>query len=484
MKSWGQSKKKSAESAAPAAGWDAPQDRLFAVLLALALLLRLWLAVRGHAIRHPDEVFQGLEQAHRMVFGYGVPTIEMARHLRWPGLAAMLAVPQYFAALLQLGPQFYIPLTRAGAAVLSLLPVPLLYLALRPRFGVTIAALACLLPMFWVELVDFATSPLADALAAPLLCAAALLPFTTARRGWRWALSFCGLLALACALRLQLAVPAAVIAVPVLWQANGSERVRIIVAALLMLAALVAIDLVAGIAPFADVAANVTANMIEGLAADFGTEPWFYYPLAIAVHWGPALPVGIALLLIGFRQSWRLSLPALSLLVALSLIDHKEYRFYFPATELLVAAMGWGLAVMATELRHRAAGGWAVAAVLLPSLLAFLLNGSASIEALSQQEDNIAQAELAAAGQTDLCGLAITAGGNIYETAGYTYLHRNVPLAWTRNADLPSRSGSYNMAIAPKDAAIAAPYQRDVCFTANGSPGVCLYRRPGDCRAE
>ena len=82
MKSWGQSKKKSAEFAAPAAGWDAPQDRLFAVLLALALLLRLWLAVRGHAIRHPDEVFQGLEQAHRMVFGYGVPTIEMARHLR------------------------------------------------------------------------------------------------------------------------------------------------------------------------------------------------------------------------------------------------------------------------------------------------------------------------------------------------------------------------------------------------------------------
>ena len=75
-------------------------DQLFAVLLALALLLRLWLAVRGHAIRHPDEVFQGLEQAHRMVFGYGVPTIEMARHLRWPGLAAMLAVPQYFAALL------------------------------------------------------------------------------------------------------------------------------------------------------------------------------------------------------------------------------------------------------------------------------------------------------------------------------------------------------------------------------------------------
>jgi len=224
--------------------------------------------------------------------------------------------------------------------------------------------------------------------------------------------------------------------------------------------------------------------MIEGLAADFGTEPWFYYPLAIAVHWGPALPVGIALLLIGFRRSWRLSLPALSLLVALSLIDHKEYRFYFPATELLVAAMGWGLAVMATAVRHRAAGGWAVAAVLLPSLLAFLLNGSASIEALSQQEDNIAQAELAAAGQTDLCGLAITAGGNIYETAGYTYLHRNVPLAWTRNADLPSRSGSYNMAIAPKDAAVAAPYQRDVCFTANGSPGVCLYHRPGDCMPE
>jgi hypothetical protein len=481
MKSPSQSKKNSAVFAAPTAHPVAPGDWLFAALLALAVLLRLWLALRGHAIRHPDEIFQGLEQAHRLVFGYGVPTIEADRHLRWPGLAALLAVPQYLAALLQQGPALYMPLTRTGAALLSLLPVPLLYLALRSRVAGTIAALACLLPMFWVELVDFATSPLADALATPVLCAAALLPLATARRDWLWAIGFCGLLALACALRLQLAVPALLIAVPVLWQADGAARRRIVVAALAMLIALAAIDLAAGLVPFADVVANFSANLVEGLADNFGTEPWYYYPLAIAVHWGPALPVGIALLVVGLRQSWRLSVPGLALLLALSLIAHKEYRFYLPATELLVFAMGWGAAAIAGEVERRAGRFWTTTAVIVPALLCGMLVSPAYLEALNQSEDNIAQAEMAAAAHPDLCGLAVTAGGNIYEGAGYTYLHRNVPLAWMRGADLAAQSRRYNFAIAPQAAQIAAPYARDACFAATGSAPVCLYVRPGGC---
>ncbi|HXM84854.1 MAG TPA: hypothetical protein VN899_03560, partial [Stellaceae bacterium] len=51
----------------PLPGWAVP-----AALYALALALRLIPAIGFPGLNHPDEVFQTLEQPHRLVFGYGV----------------------------------------------------------------------------------------------------------------------------------------------------------------------------------------------------------------------------------------------------------------------------------------------------------------------------------------------------------------------------------------------------------------------------
>jgi hypothetical protein len=190
------------------------RNRVFWAIFAAGLMLRLYLAVQGHAIRHPDEIFQGLEQAHRIVFGYGVETWEFDRHIRWLGLPLLLTLPQYLAAALQQGPQFYVTLTRIGLVCLSILPLPLLYRTLAPRYGAGLAALACLVPLVWVENLGFASSPLPDAVSAPLLCCTALLPLAFARRDFGWCIAFAGLAAVTCAVRFQLAPGVLLVATP------------------------------------------------------------------------------------------------------------------------------------------------------------------------------------------------------------------------------------------------------------------------------
>ncbi|HEX8822710.1 MAG TPA: hypothetical protein VF794_22475, partial [Archangium sp.] len=69
-----------------------PAERLLArAVLVLALgvgaALRVWTALTDDGIYWPDEVFQSLEPAHRLVFGYGLKAwefIEGARNWALP----------------------------------------------------------------------------------------------------------------------------------------------------------------------------------------------------------------------------------------------------------------------------------------------------------------------------------------------------------------------------------------------------------------
>jgi phosphatidylinositol glycan class B len=68
-------------------------------------------------------------------------------------------------------------------------------------------------------------------------------------------------------------------------------------------------------------------NFIEGRAAQFGTEPWFWYVLRIHER----APWGLALLLVplvlGLRATWPFAISAFGLVAMLSTQAHKEERF-------------------------------------------------------------------------------------------------------------------------------------------------------------
>src|SRR5947208_4351273 len=81
--------------------------------LALGTALRVWLSLNDDGIYWPDEVFQSLEPAHRLVFGYGLVAwefVEGARNWAFPGFVAAL-----FAVGRLVGPddpRVYLGLTR------------------------------------------------------------------------------------------------------------------------------------------------------------------------------------------------------------------------------------------------------------------------------------------------------------------------------------------------------------------------------------
>lgn len=68
-----------------------PWKALLAVALVSGAAVRLWLALTDHGIYWPDEVYQSVEPAHRMAFGYSMVAWEFvvgARNVLLPGLIA------------------------------------------------------------------------------------------------------------------------------------------------------------------------------------------------------------------------------------------------------------------------------------------------------------------------------------------------------------------------------------------------------------
>src|SRR5487761_1150189 len=64
-----------------------------ALVLAVGAGLRAWLALHDDGIYWPDEIYQSLEPAHRLVFGYGLQAWEFiagARNWAFPGTIAVL----------------------------------------------------------------------------------------------------------------------------------------------------------------------------------------------------------------------------------------------------------------------------------------------------------------------------------------------------------------------------------------------------------
>src|SRR5580692_7747647 len=66
---------------------------VYGVALASFAASRLWMAWSEHGIFYPDEVYQSLEQGHRLAFGYGIVPWEFregARSWVFPGAIGLL----------------------------------------------------------------------------------------------------------------------------------------------------------------------------------------------------------------------------------------------------------------------------------------------------------------------------------------------------------------------------------------------------------
>lgn len=416
----------------------APTWRLLPPVLLAAFLARAALALATDSVSHPDEVFQYLEQGHRLAFGYG--------HVPWEyryGIRSWL-VAGFIAGLLKLAagvgldyPGSYIPLVKLVFCAISLcLPWSMYHLARRVA-GENAARIALVFGAFWYELLYYAHKPMPDALATYAIIAAMALLVATP--GLRNRLAFGALAGLVLVLRFQLLPVVGVLCLASMWQWRW-KAVPAAAAFLLVLATAGALDAYTWGYWFSSILLNIQMNVVVGVANAFGTQPFYYYLGTLMISSLGLVGLGaVGLVALARRHALLLLVAAVDLL-AFSLVGHKEPRFvlalvplYLVGLAALVADGGVLLGQSLPSLRPQArlwAQGLVAGCLIVSAAGVFDLlpiENRVYLTPVLIREDDF-QAFLYLSRQKDVHGVYDDRGDNLYNTGGYYYLHLDTPL--------------------------------------------------------
>ncbi len=468
-----------ARERAETAPLEAAEIAALVCMFAAAIVLRLVPTAFFPSLNHQDELFQTLEQAHRLVFGYGEIPWEFhlgARSWLFPGaLAGIMWLGDRIAD----NPASYLGAVHLALATLAATSVLCAFFWGRRWCGFGGGMIAAALPAFWPDAVYFGARSLNECAATPLLVLALYFLDGEVKRSTGPRRFAAGLfLGLATALRIQFAP---VLALVLAWSAVEHWRRRtllraempLVIGIAVVCAAAGLLDAVTWRYPFQSLWLNFDYNVLRGVAARFGTEPWSYYLVGLIDHWGWYFPVIFVLAALG---GWCLNLPiaaAIVILVAHSLVSHKEYRFIYPAVLLVLIVAGVGLAQLASWLARpssRSRRGLAMASISGVALLSAVFASSASMRPMWGGGHDQIEAASYVAGLDHVCGVAVDG-----TYGAYTYFHHDVPYYWIYTAeDMARDAPGFNILLTTE----SAPREFDTlrCFGK-----VCVARRPGSC---
>jgi hypothetical protein len=464
-----------------------------ALLVLIATGLRLVPVIFVPSVNWGDEIFQAIEPAHRLVFGYGLVPWEFQLGMRsWllPGTVAGLIE---LSRLLGDGPEYYLPVIATGFALLASAPVICCFLWARRWFGLAGAFAAAAIVAIAPELVYFGGRTLTETAAAHLLVIGCFLlepgyPVSSRRRLFAAGI----LLGLACVLRIHLA-PA--VALVMLWASWGGwrERLPALIAGGLMAVLLGGVlDWLTLGYPLASLWRNLLFNVIDGVSSDFGTEKWNFYLLGELGLWGAAGLFVLAAAMLGARRLPILLAAAVAIVAAHSGIAHKEYRFIYPAVLLIIVLAGlgvgqlteWGIEWLGNRGVKKHLAGPACAGLLLfyAGVLLFGVWSSPTMAALrSRVHDNLLAASFTAK-LPAICGIGLygAEGRDWVMYGGYARLHRPLPMYWPADeAELAASAPAFDTLITTAAPPAALGFDTVACFSE-----ICVARRTGGCIAQ
>lgn len=467
-----------------------------ALVLLLAAMLRGFVTW-GASAHHPDEIFQYLEQAHRLVFGYGFVPWEYRDGMRSWLVPVALAGPMWLGGTLAPGSLAYLVLPRMVVA-LATLGIVWGAWSLGGRVSRRCAIVAAFVASIWFEQVFYASHTLTETMAT----AAAIPGIALLQSEQRRSLAAAGaLLALAALVRFHYAP---VLAFLVIWRCGLDWRIwaSVIGGALPVLALSAVVDVAMGMRPYDWILVNFRRNVIENASATYGVSGPLFYLQELGKSWGYAFVPIVFLAVFGGRHYPQLLIAAVLTVGMHMLIGHKEPRFILLATTLVVILAGVGTVALiemaAVERRTLLTGtallGWVGVSVALALTGEMRLRWSNEAPALS--------AAIRAGQDPKLCGMA-TYGMRYWQSGGYTFLHRDVPIYPLSASDEitipPIDRASLAMIAGGFDAILTTPvgvpdipkgYRLVTCripprllSNAEEQAGraICLYRRPGGC---
>lgn len=405
------------------------------ILAFCGFILRLMVALISDHIYFPDELFQLLEQAHRVVFGYGFIPWEFRFGTRsWipPGFITIILFICKFLQLDQ--PSLYIPIVKGVFCLLSVSLIFSSYVIGRSLVSENAGRWAAFFVTCWYELIYFSHKPLTEVIATYIFVAALAVLVSTS--SGRRAVLFGILSALCVVFRLQFAPLVFFLLVIAYWtwEKNALLKTCLSFAAVLACAGLV--DYWTWDMPFISFYNNILFNVIYGVSSGlFGASPFYWYITALTFS---SLGLFIILLVMGFvkfRILWIITVCVLIVLLSHSVLSHKEYRFIFAVVPLLLMIMG--IQVSETLLPRVSAGRrnlCACAVVVLFCLLSLaglfrLLPGQHHIyhkPPLFRDPTLGIYKELS--GEPNITAILDLSRHHPFSAGGYYYLHRDVPI--------------------------------------------------------
>ena len=456
--------------------------RLFLIILALAFLLRLCV-VPIMGLHHPDELWQYLEPAYKLVTGNWVVSWPFRNEIRsW-------LVPVAITPAMWLGhaidPQglTHVYLPRAMMAALSLTIVWSAW-KLGLRVSRAHGLMAAFLAAFWVEFVHLGARTVAESISTALIFPAIVL-LAEKSRGKLFLAGL--LLGLAVAVRLQHAPTAAIIAIGFMW-GRWREIHWVIAGGLTGLAIDGLVNLSLGQMPFSWMIQNYQLNLTYGKASEFGVGPWYQYPFILLYRWNFASGAIVILAAVGARRFPVLAAVAVANIAFHSIVPHKEYRFIFLSSAILIflAAIGTVDALEVAERRRRLLTQAACAFWLTASAIVAMVNPTRSDWTGS---NDLLKALRVAANTPKLCGFATYQLKHPLAVA-YTYYNRDTPILGFkgRNAQAEFQANAHRFNVVMTNSIwawqLGTDYRYQYCTKEHGTfLPYCVYRRPGACVA-
>jgi GPI mannosyltransferase 3 len=473
-------------------------------VVSVGLILRLGVTFEFPNINEPDEIYQTIEQAHRLTTGVGIVPWEFERGIRsW-------VLPGLFAGLMDLSsfwgraPENYLAVIHIFMDLVSLVPVVCGFLWGLRIFGLGAAIVVGFVTATWAELIYFAPHTLTEVAAGNLLPCALYLAYPDRHEVGAKRLFAAGVLfGLTFILRFHLA-PAMAVAAACICGLQVRRWIPLLVGASIPVLAGGLLDTLTWQYPFQSVWLNIWVNLYEGISNRFAVLPWYYILGFLGFYWGGAFAFIVFLALIGGRRLPLLLGVAAAIVITHSLIGHKDYRFIYPALPLIATLAGIGSVEMLHVLWDwvrpgfsrgygvlMATGVWGCVSVSLLASAPFqylLLHSSGQIAAfrtLSRDDE--------------VCGIGLYEM-DVYQTPGYSYLREGIKLhEITTNEHLVNES-NLNAIIAKNSVALPEQsFSKSGCFD-NGyeirtnqlgsirtfrrieaAEPICIWRRQGEC---
>jgi phosphatidylinositol glycan class B len=432
------------------------RDRRFIAIAALVLIAaalpRFWAAWFDQGLFWPDEIFQSLEQAHRLLFGYGIVPWEFrigARSWVFPGLiAGLMEIGSWFGLTTGQGLVLWV---KTSMALFSLLGV---YLSMRFAYqlsGPLAAALAGAFGGFFSVSLLLSSRCSSEMVSGPVLLAAFML---SRRSGRLRQLSAGALASLSIYLRYQNGLIAVGLLGILIYERRFKDALEYSAAAAFIGVLGGLLDWLTWGQPFHALLKYVYFNLYKS-AKKYGAFPFTFYARVAWASAGPASLIIVTGFLLSVRRAPLLWGLVAGYVLVHCIVPHKEFRFLMPIAPFGFALAGVGIADALSRSHRKVLIGSAVALVCVVSMsfyttrLTWKKLGFPSDRGMRSpwhSGEGINRLLWSLGTTPDVCGVIVT-GESFGWIGGYSYFHRDVNM-YPDAGESELRAANYLIALA------------------------------------